>query len=124
MTHVAWARAASATCRTGVDRARGRRLWEQQQRRQQLGQQGTERADGGTVAIEVTQPEPAYRLPIEIAVESQNNLTRHRVLLDGTRQQITLTVPTPSSSLGFDPDDWVLKESVRWEASDKAPGSR
>jgi aminopeptidase N len=69
--------------------------------------------------VEVTQPEPPYRLPIDVAIESQNNLTRHRVLLEGTRQQLTLPLSGPVSALGFDPEDWILKEPVRWESAEK-----
>lgn len=71
--------------------------------------------EGESVVVEVTQPEPPYRLPIDMVVDSQNRIKRHRVMLEGTRRQLTVPIEAPVSALGFDPDEWILKAPVRWE---------
>jgi aminopeptidase N len=70
----------------------------------------------GTVDVQVSQPSPPYRLALDLAVDTRNRIARHRVQLEGERQLLTLPVSGPVSALGFDPDDWILKQEVRWES--------
>jgi aminopeptidase N len=72
--------------------------------------------DGKPVAVvSVRQDGQPYRTPLDISLESQNDVSTHRVMLDQPTQEFRIPIHGSLSAAGLDPDDWILKEPPRWE---------
>jgi aminopeptidase N len=65
--------------------------------------------------IRVRQEGEAYRTPLELALEVQNNVTTQRVSLEQPVQEFRLPIKGTLSAAALDPDDWILKMPPRWE---------
>jgi aminopeptidase N len=72
--------------------------------------------NGKPVAVvRVRQEGEAYRTPLEVALEVQNEVTRHRVLLEKPTQEFRIPIRGRLAAAALDPDDWILKLPPRWE---------
>jgi aminopeptidase N len=79
----------------------------------------TERGEDGSprAVVELRQEGPPYRLPLVLLLDAQNQISRHRVWVNGPRERWSFPVPGPLSLLGLDPDESVLKMPPRWEVA-------
>jgi aminopeptidase N len=79
----------------------------------------TERGADGTsrAVVELRQEGPPYRIPLVLLLDAQNQISRHRVWVNGPRERWSFPIPAPLSLLGLDPDESVLKMPPRWEVA-------
>ena len=75
------------------------------------------------VTIEQVQPEPAFRMPIQIEIRDSSGSNRF-VVLDSLRlQSFLLPVGMPPQRVVLDPDDWILKDTLGGSSAPVAPAS-
>jgi aminopeptidase N len=73
--------------------------------------------DGKPVAVvRVRQEGAPYQTPLDVAIEAQNVVTTHRVMLEQPAQEFRIPFRGRLSTVGIDPDDWILKQPTRWES--------
>jgi hypothetical protein len=79
----------------------------------------TERGGDGSAraVIDLRQEGPPYRMPLVLLIDAQNQISRHRVWVNGPTERWSFPIPGPLSLLGLDPDESVLKMPPRWEVA-------
>jgi aminopeptidase N len=68
-----------------------------------------------TGAVVLAQKAPAWKMPVTLKLQVGNDIQERKITIEGTKQQIPLTLPGPLRAVEFDPKGWTPMMPPTWE---------